>query len=118
MRGWKYFLQVRNKGRRSFVELGHFDKHFVKHARIKTSAGKHFGDFSPRYSQNYILNAEFDPKMGTITILLPKTRALIYIFQPPPHLNARLFCDVNRLCNHSVLFRWRSLGEKIVLLYS
>ena len=39
VRGPKYFLQVRNKGRGGFVELGHFDKHFVKNTRIKSSTG-------------------------------------------------------------------------------
>ena len=34
-----------------FIELGHFDKHFVKNTRKKRPhTGKHFGVFSPRYS--------------------------------------------------------------------
>ena len=45
VRGWKYFLQVRNKGSGGFVELGHFDKHFVKNTRIKSSTEKYFGGF-------------------------------------------------------------------------
>ena len=36
--------------REGFVELGHFDKHFVKNSRNKCLAGKHFGALSPRYS--------------------------------------------------------------------
>ena len=39
VRGPKYFLQVRNKERGGFVELGHFDKRFVKNTRIKSSTG-------------------------------------------------------------------------------
>ena len=38
-----------SQGMGSFVELGHFDKHFVKNAK-KGLAGKHFGVFSPIYS--------------------------------------------------------------------
>ena len=45
------------------MELGYFDKIFVKKARKKDSAGKRFGAFSPRYSWNYILNGTFNPKM-------------------------------------------------------
>ena len=36
--------------RGDFVELGHFNKHFVKNTRKKDPAGKKFEDFSPRYS--------------------------------------------------------------------
>ena len=50
VRGSKYFLEMLNKGRGGFVELGHFDKHFVKNTRIKSSTGKYFGVFSSRYS--------------------------------------------------------------------
>ena len=35
--------------RGGFVELGHFDKHFVKNTQKKDPAGKNFGVFSPRY---------------------------------------------------------------------
>ena len=38
------------QGMRGFVELGHFDKRFVKNARESGSSGKNFGDFSLRYS--------------------------------------------------------------------
>ena len=44
----KCFLQARKKDRGGFVELGHFDKHFVKNTRIKPPAGKTFGIFSAR----------------------------------------------------------------------
>ena len=53
-----------------FVELGHFDKGFVKNTRKRGPTGKHFGIFSPRYSQNYILNGKFNPKMDTIMAFL------------------------------------------------
>ena len=33
-----------------FVELGPFDKYFVKNTKIRGPAGKDFGGFSPRYS--------------------------------------------------------------------
>ena len=33
-----------------FEELGHFNKHFIKNTRKRGPVGKHFGDFSPRYS--------------------------------------------------------------------
>ena len=48
MRVSKYFLQVRNKGRRGFVELGHFDKNFVKNTRIKSSARKYVRKKAPQ----------------------------------------------------------------------
>ena len=32
-----------------FVELGHFDKDFVKNTRKRCPAGKHVGVFSPIY---------------------------------------------------------------------
>ena len=38
------------QGRGGFVELRHFDKHFVKNTRKKGPAGEHFEVFSPRYS--------------------------------------------------------------------
>ena len=60
------------QGRGSFVELGHFDKHFVKNTRKKGSAGKSFGLFSPRYCQNHISNEKFNPKMDTINTFFPK----------------------------------------------
>ena len=38
------------QSRGSFMELGHFDKHFVKNTRKKCLAVKYFRVFSPRYS--------------------------------------------------------------------
>ena len=35
------------QGRGGFVEIGYFDKHFVKSTREKGPAGKNFGIFSP-----------------------------------------------------------------------
>ena len=37
------------QGRGGFVELAHFDKHFVRNTRQKGPAGKKFGVVSPRY---------------------------------------------------------------------
>ena len=44
------------QGRGSFVELGHFDKHFVKNTSKKTTQ-----------LHRYILNGKFTPKMDTIS---------------------------------------------------
>ena len=38
------------QGRGGFVELGHFEKLFVKNTRKKDPAGKNVGAFSRRYS--------------------------------------------------------------------
>ena len=35
---------------RGFLELGHFDKHFLKNKRKRDPTGKHFVVFSTRYS--------------------------------------------------------------------
>ena len=37
------------QGRRGFVEIAHFDKHFVKSTKKRDPAGKHFISFSPKY---------------------------------------------------------------------
>ena len=55
-----------------FVKLGRFDKDFIKSARKRGPAGKHFGVFSPRYSENYILNQKLYSKMDTIKAILSK----------------------------------------------
>ena len=39
------------------------------------------GVFSSRYSQNYILNGKFNPKMNTIRAFLSKIRTLFPIFK-------------------------------------
>ena len=62
------------------MELGHFDKYFVKNIR-KICPGKHFGVFSPVYSLNCILNGKFNPKMKTIRAFFSKIRALSSIFK-------------------------------------
>ena len=54
------------QGRGNFRKLRHFAKHFAKNLRKKSPEGKYFGVFSPRYSYNYILNGDFNPKMDTI----------------------------------------------------
>ena len=66
------------QGRGGFVELWHFDKHFVKNTQKKDPAGKNFGVFSPRSRWNYISNKKFIPKLDTIKTFFP--RALFLIF--------------------------------------
>ena len=64
-----------------FVELGYYDKDFVKNTRKRGPTGKHFGVLSPRYSQNYFLNGKFNPKVDTIRTFLSKIRTLFSIFK-------------------------------------
>ena len=66
------------QGRGYFVKLGHFEKHFLKNVKKKGPAGKKFGFFLPRYSQNYILNGKFNLRMDTIRAFFSKIRALFY----------------------------------------
>ena len=47
------------------VKLGHF---------AKSPTRNNFGIPSPRYSQNYILNGKFNPKMDTIRTFISKIR--------------------------------------------
>ena len=61
------------QGRGDFVELGQFDKYFVKNTRKKGLAGKNFRVFSPRYFSKYILNGKYDPKINTTRPFFPKT---------------------------------------------
>ena len=69
------------QGRGGFVEIGHFDKHFVKNTRKKGLAGKNFRVFPPRYSSNNILNRKFNTKLDTIRTFFSKIRALFPLFQ-------------------------------------
>ena len=62
------------------MELGDFEKHFVKNIR-KKCPGKDFGVFSPSYSLNYILNGKVNPKKVTIRAFFSKIRALSSIFK-------------------------------------
>ena len=62
-------------GKVDFLELRHFDKHFVKKSRKKGTAGKNFSVFHPRYSSNYILNEKLNPRKGAIRAFFPKIRA-------------------------------------------
>ena len=48
------------------MELGHFDKLFVKSKRKKAPLGKMLKLPPPRYSSNYILNGRFNPNRDTI----------------------------------------------------
>ena len=62
------------QGRGGFVDLGCFDKLFVKNTRKKGPAGKIF-------SLNYIFNGRFNPSMDTIRAFFSKIRALFLIFK-------------------------------------
>ena len=46
---------------------------FPQKHKIEGPAGKNFGSFSPRYSQNCILNGKFNTKMDTIRTFFPKS---------------------------------------------
>ena len=48
-----------------FLELGHFDKHFVK-TQKKGPQGKNFGLFVLDTVGNYLSNKMFNPKMDAI----------------------------------------------------
>ena len=63
------------QGSISFVKLGHFNKYFVTNARKEEHVLKKVGNFSPRYSQNYILNGKLNPKMDTIRVFLSLNRS-------------------------------------------
>ena len=81
------------------MELGHFDKPFVKKSRKKGPAGKSFCVFPPRYSSNYILNVKLNPRKGAIRAFFPKIRVFFFIFRKgqgrPRHpLVARLIYDM------------------------
>ena len=68
-------------GGQMLEELGHFSKHFVKNAKNGGPSGKHLGVFSPIYSQNYIFNGKFNPKMDTIRATFSKIKTLFSIFK-------------------------------------
>ena len=57
------------------MELGHFDKHFVKKYRKKDAAGKNFSVFSPRYSSSYIFNGKLNSWKDAVRAFFPKIRA-------------------------------------------
>ena len=71
-------FQVR-EGR--FVELGCFDKDFVKNTGKRDPAVKYFEVFFSRYSQNYISNGKFNSKMDKMRAFLSKIR-MFFNFQP------------------------------------
>ena len=64
-----------------FVELGHFDKHFVKNTRWRGPAGKHFEVFSLRCSLNCILNEKFNPMMDLMRAFFYQNQGTIFDFQ-------------------------------------
>ena len=55
------------QGRGSFVELGHFNKHFVKNTSKKL--------------HNYILNGKFNLKLDRVGVFSFKIRAFLSIFK-------------------------------------
>ena len=55
------------------MQLGHFNKDFVKNKIKKSPTGKNFGVFSTRYSQKYILNRKFNPNMDKTRVFFPKS---------------------------------------------
>ena len=67
-------------GRDSFLKLGHFNNYSIKKAQKKDPAGKKFGVFSPRYSENCILNPKFNPKIDTIRAFFFQNQG-IFFFQ-------------------------------------
>ena len=69
------------QGRADFLELEHFNKHFVNNTRKRDLAGKHFGAFSPRYCYYYIVNREFNPEIDIIRAFFLKIRAPFSIFK-------------------------------------
>ena len=69
------------QGRAGFLELEHFNKHFVNNTRKRDFAGKHFGVFSPRYSYYYTVNGEFNPEIDIIRAFFLKIRAPFSIFK-------------------------------------
>lgn len=71
--------QPRSRG--GLLEYGFFDKHYVYGIQKKGPAGKTFGIFSPRYSQNCILNRNLNHKMHTNRVLFCKFRAIFFYFQ-------------------------------------
>ena len=68
------------QGREGFVELEHFDKHFVK-SKKKETAVKTFGVFSPRYSENYFLNGKFKAKTDTARVFLFQNQGTFFDFE-------------------------------------
>ena len=56
------------------MELEHFISILSKIKEKEALQGNIFGDFSPRYSQNYILNGKFNLMMNTIWVFFPKSR--------------------------------------------
>ena len=75
------------QSRRGFVELGHFDKHFVKSTQKKAPLGNIFKYFSPTVKTSFRMKGLI--QRWTQSGLFSKIRALFSIFNPPsPHLVA------------------------------
>ena len=75
--------------RGGFMVLEHFNKHFVKNPRKKSHAGKCFGFFSSRHSENQILNEKFNRKMDTFSFFFFQNQGNFFLFSKeqgrPPH---------------------------------
>ena len=63
------------------MELGHFDKRFVKKNKKKGLAGKKFLVFPPRYFKKYILNGRFNTSMDTIRAFFQNQGIFFSIFK-------------------------------------
>ena len=83
------------------MELGHFNKLFVKNARKKDPTEKHLGVFSPRHYKIYLLNEKFNPKMDTIWAFFSKIKKTFLMLKkgrrgaPVPPLIAHLWVWLN-----------------------
>ena len=100
-------MQVRNqkffraRGRGRFVELGHFDKDFVKNIRKRGPPGKHLGIFSPSFKTMFWIE-KFNLMMDTIKVLLWKIRSFFWFSKKagrppliPSSFTARLWVWLN-----------------------
>ena len=61
------------RAREGMVDLGDFDKHFVKNTRKKTPRER-FWSFFCRYSWNYILNGKFNSRWTEPGLFFPELR--------------------------------------------
>ena len=86
------------------VKLGHF---------AKSPTRNNFGIPSPRYSQNYILNGKFNPKMDTIRAFFPKSEHFFHFSRKgggrPPSFSSSC---TSEMVNRSI--PWEGCSAKIV----
>ena len=62
------------RGRRNFLDLGHFDKRSFYNTKKKGSAGKNLRVFPPRNSYNLHFKWEISPTDTIIRVLFPRIR--------------------------------------------